>query len=728
MSNLASALRCLYLVTSLSTIWTNHSPPILFTDAKSVPSLSSFSPLSKSSSSSSLKSKPKAPSPFHPLAWVLFQKLVDNNIIDIDASETQTLDDKHNDKHKHEVQMEKITRALQSLSASQTTLKRLDGVAHEAYQRTHSNSLGGSSDHHNGEDYDDDQDDDEKDMKVSGRVTRSAGRAGCVADSLLACELCELLDVDVDVSISPPIFQDPKLLQELCEPGGTLHQRQILYNETHLHVQDDKLQTVSVLILYEPDYTGGVGFNHGGIDDILLDDSRHHDPLHSDNAQSQQPQHKQQINPTTSTSTTPRGRILIILSDRLSNRLPQTLQYLDTPPLPIKLSSGLIANEVASVHPGLYRAAGKILEALHPTLVNVSDSNAISLDPSNTTSLLNLNATTAIATDDDDYDDDYDKDNEIVSASQNLEKETQNLQPAIHIVGRSLAGGIASIMAAILDGTLPMPDSPSNAARRKGKGKGSRKRGGKARKQGASSSKTTTTSSTTTTSLTSSSISTSRERKSSSRNTHNSTSTATNTISTLSISGYAQGRTSAVALGPPPCLSPNIKASYITSVIHGDDIVSRTTHQSITKLLERTQKAMKLGFLGQTVGWVSVTDAVSLTVNSVKAHAYGSEGEEVRLAIPGKTYLIRPRRLGGLSSLHEVGGVVGASSGREAIRAAVLWQLNDILLSPSMWTHHSLDGYIHGLDRVQLREFRQLNKNSYPNGDYDGQEEHVMST
>jgi len=85
------------------------------------------------------------------------------------------------------------------------------------------------------------------------------------------------------------------------------------------------------------------------------------------------------------------------------------------------------------------------------------------------------------------------------------------------------------------------------------------------------------------------------------------------------------------------------------------------------------------------------------------AHAHGSEGEEARLVIPGKVYLVRPRRLGGASSMHEIGGT--SSGGREALRAAVLWQLHDVLLSKSLWVHHHLESYIHGLDRVQLREF-----------------------
>jgi hypothetical protein len=84
----------------------------------------------------------------------------------------------------------------------------------------------------------------------------------------------------------------------------------------------------------------------------------------------------------------------------------------------------------------------------------------------------------------------------------------------------------------------------------------------------------------------------------------------------------------------------------------------------------------------------------------MKIHARGSEGEEGRLVVPGQAFLIRPRRLGGICSMHEVGGLKG---GREALRANVLWQLNDVLLSKSLWKHHQLESYIQGLDKVQLR-------------------------
>jgi hypothetical protein len=99
---------------------------------------------------------------------------------------------------------------------------------------------------------------------------------------------------------------------------------------------------------------------------------------------------------------------------------------------------------------------------------------------------------------------------------------------------------------------------------------------------------------------------------------------------------------------------------------------------------------------------LSVFGLIVFQVSSLKTHAHGSEGEEARLVVPGQAFLVRPRRLGGVCSMHEVGSLKG---GREALRAAVLWQLHDVLLSRSLWKHHQLDSYIHGLDRVQLRGF-----------------------
>ena len=163
-----------------------------------------------------------------------------------------------------------------------------------------------------------------------------------------------------------------------------------------------------------------------------------------------------------------------------------------------------------------------------------------------------------------------------------------------------------------------------------------------------------------------------------------------------SLTGSGRDRTSALCLGPPPCLSPNLRAPFVTSVIHGDDIVCRTTQGTIDNLCDRTIRSIKGGLLGRSVGWMS--EAVSLTVSGFKSN---SGGKAERLVVPGQTFLVRPRRMGGgSSSIHEVGG-----RGGESLRAALLWQLNDVLLSKSLWSHHRLDAYVRSLDRVRLKGF-----------------------
>jgi len=435
--------------------------------------------------------------------------------------------------------LEKIEKALVSLSSAQHTLKGLDGAAHEAYQRTHRNAGDISG--------------------ASGRAKRSAARAGSTADALLAAELTELLE-------NPDIFELE--LDNANNINGTLAGRLIVANVTQLRL--DRLTNISCLVLYEPSYTGGSGLDHGGIDDLAED-----------------------------SSAKSKGRLLVVVSDSAANDLTRIMDILDSNPLQVGLHAGLVANEVASVQPALYHAAGRLVRALEPLLENYNSTEV-----------------------------------------------------AIHFVGRSLAGGVASLAATILDGSLPLPSDRRMKSKRRG----------------------------------------SRDQVAFTQKTANKNFTRTE------LEGFGRGRSSAMVLGTPPCLSANVKAAFVKSIIYGDDVVCRTTHDSLERLVSRTKKALKGGILGRNLGWV--TDTVSLTVSSMSRHAQGSEGEEERLSVPGQAFLIRPRRLGGTCSMHEVGGQKG---GREALRAAILWQLSDILLSSSFWKHHQLDSYIHGLAKVQLR-------------------------
>jgi hypothetical protein len=446
---------------------------------------------------------------------------------------------------------EKLEKSLVKLAAAQQTFKGLDGAAHEAYQRTHSGV--------------------DVDASVSGRAQRSAARVAATAEALLACELIE-------------IVENPRLVEEEVLVG-----RQVIAN---ISIADKTVplgaSSLAVLVLYEEAYDRGSGLDHGTITSLTESDRR---KRHSK----------------------PKGRLLVVLGETISSDMPKTLKLLDQKPQRVKLSNGLLVNEVASVQPTLYKSAGKLLEVLEPHLRKYNET-------------------------------------------------------AVHFVGRSLAGGVAALSAVLLDGALPFP--ASKKAKRKPK---------KQKKDDEE-----------VISEDSAAIST--------RNS-NQTEAEEAEPGLEPLSGLGRARSSALTLGAPPCLSSNVIAAFCTSILYGDDVVCRTTRESLETLCNRIQRSISGGFVGRNLGWVS--DTVSLTVSSLKTHAHGSEGEEVKLSTPGRGYLVRPRRLGGICSIHEVGNL--NKGGREALRANLLWQLNDILLSKSMWKHHRLDEYIHGLDRVQLR-------------------------
>lgn len=299
-----------------------------------------------------------------------------------------------------------------------------------------------------------------------------------------------------------------------------------------------------------------------------------------------------------------KGQILIVLGDR-SISLARALKVLSKKPIHVRLSQGRQdeTSEAASVQPELYRAASALLLAVEPIL-------------------------------------------------------RQHNESAVHFVGHSLAGGVASLAATILEGSIPLSGQ--------GKQQTSSPKKNKATKKQLVEDKTN----------------------------------HTEVEITPLLQGLGKGRSSANTLGAPPSISANVKTDFVTSILYGDDIVGRACSESMERFYQRTRKALKKGLFTRQLN--RMTDTLSLATSSIKSHAHGSEGEEARLAIAGRAYLVRPRRLGSACSMHEI-GASQLKGGREALRAAVLWQLNDILLSKSFWKHHQLDSYIHGLDRVHLR-------------------------
>lgn len=51
--------------------------------------------------------------------------------------------------------------------------------------------------------------------------------------------------------------------------------------------------------------------------------------------------------------------------------------------------------------------------------------------------------------------------------------------------------------------------------------------------------------------------------------------------------GICADRVTCVTLGCPPCLSPNIRLPFVTSFVLGDDMVPRTTRESLRRLKRR---------------------------------------------------------------------------------------------------------------------------------------------
>jgi len=558
--------------------------------------------------------------------------------------------------------LKSITQSLALLAKSQSTLKSIDGASHEFYQRSHSNSLETSTT-----------------AEVNGRAARSASRTGCCADALFACELLDLLidppsppppptveGDDDDTSISTDDTEERTMEQTTLELAGG---REILLNITLAN--NNAAIPLQVLVLHETEYVGGGGENHGGIDGLLVSSS------------------SSSSSPNSSSAQRPRGRILIIVRDVHETDLRQTLNQLDHAPVFIDLEEGLMAQEVACVNDILWRCAEELLVALEPILTMNGGNDA--------------GEGSATQGGDGGDDDGCDDKREMTSLP---------LPPAIHFVARSLAGGVVSLAAAMLNGNIPMPPPVVAVARRKRKGHTDPHRK-KVRRRPHDDPKTGSPSSPSGKSKTRRT----KHKGEDQRNDDDTDGTVTSSnefvpkgnddqgkskrSTTLSLHGFAKGRTSAVVIGAPPSLSSNVEVPFITSVIHGDDVVCRATKDSLDTLRKRTIRTLKKNSLTKRVGWMA--DTINLAVSGIQTHAHGSEGEEARLSLAGRVYLVRPRRIsGGVSSMHEI----GAAGGREALRAAVLWSLRDILLSKSLWAHHSLEAYIVGLDKVQLRKFR----------------------
>lgn len=152
--------------------------------------------------------------------------------------------------------IDSISSALRSLSTTQSALKKIDGTAHEMYQRTHksSTSLDDESD-----DEDNGHDGKVGGLKVKGRMSRNAARVGCLADALFAAELCELIMMAPPATIldgGAAIDGDENEVDTndiVYNEDGTLAPwtgRKVVLNTT-IHSDTHANFAISVLVIYE---------------------------------------------------------------------------------------------------------------------------------------------------------------------------------------------------------------------------------------------------------------------------------------------------------------------------------------------------------------------------------------------------------------------------------------------------------------------------------------------
>jgi hypothetical protein len=313
-----------------------------------------------------------------------------------------------------------IQSALEYLSKSQSTLKSIDGASHEFYQLSHKNTIEGGS---------------------AGRVERSAGRVGCCADGLLGCELLDWMDRYMYEGEAVQVGEDDN---DDDDDQDTLdvNDRKVVLNVTL-----EEPLPLRVVVLYEPNYNGGVGMNHGGIDGLAS--HANENQRRDDNEEGK----------------AARGRYLIIIKDDLEHDLIKTLECLDSTPEFFELDVGLVSGEIASVNRILWVAAQKVLEACWECWRNDNGENVVGNDHSDVGGdgdELEKGKTFIKGTGNDGS---REKEKEGDSSKSQLDHSGSCL-PALHFVGRSLAGGVATLAAILVDGSIPMPPNEETGTTR----------------------------------------------------------------------------------------------------------------------------------------------------------------------------------------------------------------------------------------------------------------------
>lgn len=242
-----------------------------------------------------------------------------------------------------------------------------------------------------------------------------------------------------------------------------------------------------------------------------------------------------------------RDELVIAITDdvkKASISIAQLLRLMSfESPVPITIPS---QDEPFFIQPTLLELSLKVCEHLSSFLSRVKASNTQSTSDGDTAEHL------------------IDQLNDITHQKSTLIKRPPK---RFRVIGYSAGGGVASYFSMILDGALDIK-SYFQA------------------KSASSSSSTTTDSLTNTTS-----------------NSFNETSSVKEEIDDVSsLFGKYRNRIRTMVIGPPPCISRNIVPKFISCIIHGDDVISRTQTSSISQFQQRMKKALK-GGAGKASSW-----------------------------------------------------------------------------------------------------------------------------
>lgn len=112
--------------------------------------------------------------------------------------------------------------------------------------------------------------------------------------------------------------------------------------------------------------------------------------------------------------------------------------------------------------------------------------------------------------------------------------------------------------------------------------------------------------------------------------------------------GVCRDKVTCVTLGCPPCLSRSLRLPFVTSFVLGDDMVPRTSHESLRRLKRR---------LLQVRGWVGVFALSSVGPTRCRDVQKGGKGKGTRARLAFVFCVFRPRldeSLGGRGSKKEL--------------------------------------------------------------------------